>query len=178
MSGNAGTGRPRPVMETPRLLIRHFEDSDLACLAALYADAEIRRYFPEGVLSPAETSEELAWFRNGHPLHPELGLWAVIDKASGRFIGRCGLLPWTIDGRHEVEIAYLLDRRYWGLGLASEAARALVRHAFEKLDLDRLIALIDPRNLRSVHVASAAGLAFERHIVHDDMPCALYSIAR
>ena len=49
------------------------------------------------------------------------------ESMTGAFIGRCGLLPWTIDGRDEVEVAFMIDKAYWGQGLGTEAARALVR---------------------------------------------------
>ena len=65
------------VLETPRLLMRQFETGDLDSLATLYADTEIRRYFPEGVLTREETAEELEWFRNGHADDHRLGLWAA-----------------------------------------------------------------------------------------------------
>ena len=110
------------ILETDRLVLRHLERGDLDDLYALYADPEIRRYFPDGTLTREETLEELEWFTDGHPEHPQLGLWATIHKPSGRFIGRCGLLPWTIEGRPEVEVAYLLAQAYWGQGLATEAA--------------------------------------------------------
>lgn len=165
------------ILTTERLLLRHLEQRDLARLTMLYADPVVRRYFPEGVLSAAETEEELDWFRHGHPRDPRLGLWATVEKASGAFIGRCGLLPWTIDGVTEIEIAYLLDPAYWGRGLAAEAARALVRHGFETLGLRRLIALIDAENQASIRVAEAAGLRFERIAVLEDAPCAIYAVA-
>ena len=94
------------ILETERMIFRRLRPDDLDALAVLYRDPETRRYFPEGTLSRAETEEELDWFRNGHPEHPELGLWAAILKQTGAFIGRCGLLPWTIEGVDEVEIAY------------------------------------------------------------------------
>jgi RimJ/RimL family protein N-acetyltransferase len=90
------------ILETDRLVMRHLERDDLESLYALYRDPEIRRYFPEGTLTRDETREELEWFLDGHPEHPELGLWSTIHRPSGRFIGRCGLLPWTIDDRQEV----------------------------------------------------------------------------
>ena len=115
------------ILETERLLMRRLVASDLDDLYALYRDPEIRRYFPEGTLTLDETREELAWFLNGHPDHPELGLWATLHKATGAFIGRCGLLPWTIDGVDEVEIAYLIAKPWQRQGLGAEAARAPVR---------------------------------------------------
>lgn len=150
------------ILETERLILRRLVPDDLDTLAALYRDPEIRQYFPEGTLTYEETREELEWFLQGHPQHPELGLWATIHKATGRFIGRCGLLPWTIDQRPEVEIAYLLDKPFWGQGLATEAARGIMRHGFTQLRLPRLICLVDVRNQASVHVARRIGMELEQ----------------
>jgi len=164
------------VLETPRLMMRRLEPDDLDSLAVLYADPEVRRYFPEGILTREETAEELDWFRHGHPDDPRLGLWATIGKASGEFIGRCGLLPWKIDGRLETEIAYLIARTHWRQGFGAEAARALVTHGFDKLDLSRLIALVHPENVASAKTAQSAGLRLERMLTHDGAPCHLYAI--
>ena len=82
------------ILETNRLLLRHLNLDDLDELFALYSDPEMRQYFPEGVLTYEDTKEELEWHMHGHPKHPELGLWATIHKETGKFIGRCGLLPW------------------------------------------------------------------------------------
>src|SRR5262245_39459678 len=150
------------ILETERLLMRRLAPGDLDDLYALYRDPEIRRYFPEGTLTLEETREELTWFLNGHPDHPELGLWATLYKPSGAFVGRCGLLPWTIDGVDEVEIAYLIAKPWQRQGLGAEAARALVRHGFGTLGLKRLIALIDFDHQASIRTAISAGLAFEK----------------
>ena len=89
------------ILETERLLIRRLVASDLDDLYALYRDPEIRRYFPEGTLTLEETRDELAWFLNGHPDYPELGLWATIHKPTGQFIGRCGLLEGKVFRRDD-----------------------------------------------------------------------------
>jgi ribosomal-protein-alanine N-acetyltransferase len=148
---------------------------DLDSLFALYRDPEIRRYFPEGTLNYEETKEELVWFLNGHPQHPELGLWATILKENNRFIGRCGLLPWTIDGRPEVEVAYLIAKEYWGQGLGTEAAQGILDYGFEKLGLSRLICLIDAENLASIKVAKKIGMAFEKEGRDETGPFLVYS---
>lgn len=166
------------VLETPRLMMRRLEPRDLDSLAALYADPEIRRYFPEGVLTREETAEELDWFRDGHPHDPRLGLWATIEKASGDFIGRCGLLLWEIEGQREIEIAYLIARTHWRQGLGAEAARALVAYGSDTLGIHRLIALVHPDNVASARTAESAGLGFERALVIDGTPCHIYALAR
>lgn len=164
------------ILETERLLLRRFTPGDLDELARIYADPDVRRHFPEGVLTREEAREELEWFLEGHPDDPQLGLWAAIHKADERFIGRCGLLPWTIEGRVEIEVAYLIECDYWRQGLGVEAARGLVRHGFEALNLRRLISLIVPDNLASQRTAEKAGMAFEREIVLDDVRCLVYAI--
>jgi ribosomal-protein-alanine N-acetyltransferase len=164
------------ILETERLLLRRLVPEDLDALHALYSDPIVRQYFPEGTLSLEETREELEWFLNGHPRHPELGLWATIHKESGQFIGRCGLLPWTIDDQFEVEIAYMLGKEYWGQGLASEAAQGIARYAREQLGLTRLICLIDHDNAASIRVAEKTGMAFEKEGFDDKGPYVLYSM--
>ena len=164
------------ILETERLLLRRLIPNDLDALYDLYRDPEIRRYFPEGTLTYEETKEELEWFLNGHPDHPQLGLWATIHKESGRFIGRCGLLPWHIAGHDEVEVAYLLDRAYWGQGLGSEAAQAIAYYAFTELGLSRLICLIVPGNQASIRVATRMGMNLEKEIVDEFGPALVYAM--
>lgn len=169
------------ILETPRLLLRHLVMDDLSELFALYRDPEIRRYFPEGVLTLEETREELEWHMHGHPRHPELGLWATVHKDTGKFIGRCGLLPWEIDARLEIEIAYLLDKTFWGQGLATEAAGGIMDYGFETLGLSRLICLIDPHNFASQRVAEKIGMNLERKvdgIDGDNYPTLIYAIEK
>ena len=116
---------------------------------------------------------------NGHPRHPELGLWATIHKETGQFIGRCGLLPWEIDGKLEIEIAYLLDKHFWHQGLATEAAKGIMEYGFQELHLSRLICLIDPGNIPSQRVAERIGMTLERKvdgIDGDNFPTLIYSI--
>ncbi len=167
------------VLRTERLTLRRLVPDDLERLAELYADPEIRRYFPDGTRTREETREELEWFLHGHPRRPELGLWATVLTESGTFVGRCGLLPWTIDGRDEIELAYLLDKAYWGHGYATEAARGIVRYAFEELGLTRLISLVDPGNTASQRVAERVGMHLERRvggIDGDGIPTWIYAL--
>ena len=164
------------ILETKRLLLRRLVMNDLDNLFALYSDPEVRKYYPDGTLNYEETKEELEWFLNGHPRHPELGLWATILKETGQFIGRCGLLPWTIDGRDEVEVAYMIAKDHWRQGLGSEAAQGILQYGFEKLGLSRLICLIDKDNEASIKVATGMGMTFEKEVDDGQGPAQLYSI--
>ncbi|NQU30724.1 MAG: GNAT family N-acetyltransferase [Anaerolineae bacterium] len=164
------------ILETERLLLRHFIPDDMDALFALYRDPEMRRYFPDGTLTREETREEMEWYYNGHPKHPELGLWATTLKETGQFLGRCGLLPWTIDGVFEIEIAYMIDKRFWRQGFGAEAALGIRDYAFEKLGLTRLICLIDEENTASIKVAEKIGMTFEKEGEDELGPFHLYTI--
>jgi len=165
------------ILETERLTLRHLEMGDLDALYRLYRDPQIRAHFPDGTLTFAETREELEWFQDGHPNRPELGLWATVERCTGAFLGRCGLLPWTIDGQSEVELAYLIDKSRWGEGLATEAARGIIQHSRDDLALNRLICLIMPDNAASAAVATKVGMSFEREYTGEFGLCHIYSRA-
>jgi RimJ/RimL family protein N-acetyltransferase len=152
------------ILETEHLLLRHQEITDLDALWALYCKPEITRYIPDAPKTFEEARLELEWFLHGHPKYPELGLWATIYKDSGVFIGRCGLLPWLIEDKLEVEVAYTLAQDYWGRGLATEAAQAIMNYGFKKLLLPRLICLIDPENVASQRVAEKIGMSLEKKL--------------
>jgi RimJ/RimL family protein N-acetyltransferase len=163
------------ILETSRLLLRHQLPDDGDNLFALYCDPDVSKYIPDAPRTYEEAQKELEWHMNGHPEHPELGLWATIHKETGTFIGRCGLLPWTIGQHEEVEVAYLLAKAYWGQGLGTEVAQAIVHYAFEQLHLSRLICMIDPDNQASVKVAKNIGMTLEKEMQDNMGPYLMYS---
>jgi ribosomal-protein-alanine N-acetyltransferase len=167
------------ILETPRLILRHLVMDDLEKLFTLYSDSEIRRYFPDGVKNYKDTKDELEWYLNGHPEHPKFGLWATVHKETGIFIGRCGLLPWEIDGKLEIEVAYLIDKKFWHQGLATEAAAGILAYAFDNLNLSRIICLMHPANIASQRVAQRLGMTLEGSaddIAADNFPTLIYAI--
>ena len=169
------------ILETNQLILRHQVIEDLDDLWALYQNPNIAKYIPDAPLTREEAQKELEWHMNGYPKHPELGLWATIHKESGRFIGRCGLLPWEIDSQHEVEVAYTIAQEFWGQGLGTEAADGILRYAFGTLKLSRLICLIDPDNIPSQKVAEKIGMSLEKRvdgIDGDNLRTLIYSISR
>ena len=164
------------ILTTERLMLRHLAPADLEPLYALYRDPEMREFYPDGTRTLAETKEELDWFLNGHPRQPELGLWATIERSSGAFLRRCGLLPWEIDGVTEVELAFMIDKRRWRDGLATEAARGIIAYARDELKLPRVICLVMPGNEASAGVAMKVGMCFEREYSDEFGLCHIYSL--
>ena len=160
------------------MALRRLTMEDLGALAAIYRDADVRKYFPEGTLTYEQTKEELEWITDVYYGQYGFGLWATLLKETNEFIGRCGLLPWTIDGRQEVEVAYLITKAHWGRGLGTEAARAILAYGFGELHLSRLICLIDPAHEASAKVATKIGMSLEREAEIDGEPTLVYSAAR
>ena len=163
------------ILETKRVLLRHFQMDDIDPLYAVYCDPEVRKFIPDAPRSYRETQEELTYYLNCPPTFPQLGLWAAIDKISGQFIGRCGLLPWVIDQQKEVEVAYLIAKDYRNQGLATEVALAMVRYGFDQLNLTRLVCLIEHDNLASIKVAERIGMQFEKEGRDQIGPFMLYT---
>ena len=165
------------VLNTERLLLRHLEPDDLGALYALYRDPEIRRYYPDGTRTLLETKAEIEWFMDGHPHRPELGLWATVERESGEFLGRCGLSPWQIQGTDEVELAFMIKKERWREGLATEAARGIIKYASAGLGLRRLVCLVMPGNESSARVATKVGMIFEREHTDELGPVHIYALA-
>lgn len=167
------TTLPTKLLETERLLLRRLTPADLDLLAALYADPAVSQYMD--TTSYEETKAEIEWVIDIYDSQPGFGLWATIHKQTGDLIGRCGLLQWTVEDRPEVELAYLLAKAYWGQGLATEAAQALMAYAFDQLHLTRLVCFIDPPNHASIKVAQKIGMTLEKEIEIEGLPVLVYS---
>jgi RimJ/RimL family protein N-acetyltransferase len=164
------------ILTTRRLQLRRLVRDDLSPLYALYRDPEIRKHYPDGMRTLKETEEELEWFMQGHPRHPQLGLWATIERSTGEFLGRCGLLPWHIDGKDEVELAFMIRKERWREGFATEASLGIIDHAQHVLGLRRLVCLVMPGNVASAGVARKVGMSLEREFTAT-LGCHLYALA-
>jgi len=167
------------VTETKRLILRRFTPEDAADNYRIYTDPDNMRFMgrrPDAV--ELERQHILRHIANCYDRH-DFGLWAVVLKENDRLIGRCGLLYHQIEGTREAEVTYLIDRHYWGRGLATEAAREVVELGFEKYELPRLVAVINPENVASVRVAEKVGMRYERDVNFQDFGrVAMYAKAR
>lgn len=148
---------------------------DLDALFALYSDTDVKKYVYEEAMNFEETKEELEWIIKVYSEQPGFGLWATIYKETSEFIGRCGLLQWTIEELPEVELTYMLSKKYWGQGLGGEVTQALMQYGFEQLNLSRLICCIDKENQASIRVAQKIGMNFEKEVNTGEGPELLYS---
>ncbi|POZ63531.1 GNAT family N-acetyltransferase [Chromobacterium alticapitis] len=145
-------------IETERLLLRQWRDSDLAPLTEMNRDPQVMRYFPD-LLTPEQSRE--AWERmRGWIDEHGWGLWAVEEIASGGFIGLVGLavprvaLPFMPC----VEVGWRLRPQAWGRGYASEAAKRALALAFDELARDEVVSFTSLLNLPSQRVMRRIGM--------------------
>ena len=149
-------------LETLRMWLRPLAKADLDILAEIYSAPEVMRYrLISQPVSRKQTQEMLASYL-AHWEQYGFGRWATIYKANQWLIGHCGLE--YLASLNEVEVNYLLAREYWGQGLATESAIALLRYGFESLQVERLVALAKPENLASRRVMEKIGMQYEKTI--------------
>jgi len=157
-------------LETPRLLLRRWRSDDLDGFAAVNAQPEVMRYIHDGrTLDRAATAERIATYQRHWDEHG-YGLYAVEVKETGELAGFTGLavpvfLPEIMPA---VEIGWRLGRAYWGRGLATEAAQAVVAHTRAELGLQRLVSIHVVGNEASARVMVKLGMALERETVQPD----------
>jgi RimJ/RimL family protein N-acetyltransferase len=104
------------------------------------------------------------------------GLWAVEERQSSAVIGRIGLI--YPEGWPGLEIGWALAQSHWGKGYATEGAKAAVNWAFEHLEIDELISLIDPENVKSASVAERIGETLKEQIVFRGKPINVYALQK
>lgn len=145
---------------TQRLAFRQMTPDDLDDMAALLGDPEVMRYYPR----PKDRDEALAWIGWNQRLYRDegFGLWLITLRATGEFVGDCGLTPQEIEGITDLEVGYHVRADLQGRGYATEAAAACRDYARDVLAAKRLIAIIHPDNVPSQRVAHKIGLTHER----------------
>jgi RimJ/RimL family protein N-acetyltransferase len=156
---------PASELPTARLLLRPWRDADRDAYADLNADPRVMEYFP-APLSRAESEAGAARIR-AHFEAQGFGLWAVEVAGGSPFVGFIGLAVPSFAAHFTpaIEIGWRLAHAVWGLGYATEGARAVVRFAFERLGLAEIVSMTVPANLRSRRVMEKLGM---RHDPADD----------
>jgi [ribosomal protein S5]-alanine N-acetyltransferase len=164
------------VLQTERMALRQMEMGDVDDLMGIFSDPVAMRYYPN--TKSRQEAEE--WVRRAQESYRDhgFGLWVAVLEDSGEFVGQCGLTVQEVEGKNEVEIGYLFLRRFWGRGLATEAARAARDHGFHTLGYARLISLIDPGNLASRRVAEKVGLTLEKEVEKWGKRICVYAIRK
>ena len=161
-----GPSLPTPTLHTARLRLRPFDDADANDLFALHSNAYVLRYWDAPPWS--ERARAKRFITACRQMAQEgTGARLAVDRVSdGAFIGWCSLNRWNPDYR-SASLGYCFDDAAWGHGYATEAARALLRWAYDTLDLNRVQAETDTRNVASARVLEKLGFVREGTLRED-----------
>lgn len=159
-------------LATERLMFRDWTAADLAAFHAICADRSVMQFVGDG--EPWSTERAEQFIRHACEMSQTLGFcqWPVIHKETSTLIGFCGFVP-TDDG---AEIGWRLAKESWGQGLATEAARAVLKHGFETLGFQRVIATVQSPNLASIRVVEKLGMKAESRFPRNGREVILFSI--
>jgi RimJ/RimL family protein N-acetyltransferase len=164
------------VLETERLRLRWFRESDFEQFCKMTFDAEVMRFLGDGKPLDALTTWRQMAAIMGHWYFRGYGIWAAEEKSTGNLVGRIGFMNPV--GWPGFELGWTLARASWGKGYATEGARRALEYAFTEMDRDHVISLIAPANVASARVAERLGekVEGETQVMGNDV--LIYGISR
>ncbi len=159
-------------LDTERLMFRDWYASDLEPFHSICSDPSVMQFVGDGEPWSLELTEQFV--ARAREMSQTFGYcqWPVIHKAGSALIGFCGFVP----ASGGAEIGWRLAKEYWGRGLATEAARAVLKHGFETLGFQRIIATVQVPNLASIRVVEKLGLKPESRFHRNGRELILFSI--
>ena len=164
------------LIETERLLLRKFRESDFEDYFQIFSDPEVTRFIGNGkAMARSEAWMSMARIF-GHWQLRGYGILAVEERASKVVMGRIGFL--NPEGWPGFELGWILNRNYWGKGYATEGAKAVLDYGFRELKRDRIVSLIHPGNIRSIRVAEKLGEELQDKAKVDGKEVLVYGIDR
>jgi len=152
-----------PTINTPRISLRPISEADVDAFYTVYSNPEVMRYWSTPPLPNRDAaSRQIADIHEGFKRH-ELLKWAIALRNSDMLIGTATLFHPDFSNRRS-EIGYALGRAHWGNGYMQEALKAVIDFAFEKLELHRIEADVDPRNTASIRTLERLGFQREGYL--------------
>lgn len=164
-------------IETERLRLRPLKADDLELFVDLDSDPEVMRYLTGGAPQSREHYEKrVPELLKYMAENPGLGLWPTYLKETNEFIGWYILRHMPDNG--EVEVGFRIKKKFWGKGYSTEAGKALIKHGFETVGLEKIAAIVDPENLASQAVIKKIGLKQKGTGVWYGMECLYFELEK
>jgi len=167
-----------PTIQTDRMVLRAIEPDDFEpYFEQIFSDGAVMRWLGGDGQPRSRENAQLAFARLSDPERDERDrFWVAVDRASGDLVGHAVLQ--RLDKSGLIEVGYALGQRWWGLGLATEAARALVDYGFSALGLDLITGVARPANAASRRVLEKAGLTYVGMRRYYEKDLVYYELAR
>ena len=149
-----------PIITTPRIVLRWISEDDIDSLYEIFSNRHVMRYWSTVPLPNREAAVALQREIAGGNESETMFKWGIALRDSNKIIGTTTLFNLNLDNGR-AELGYAMARAYWGKGYMNEALKALISHAFEVMELRRLEADVDPRNVASVSTLERLGFQRE-----------------
>lgn len=159
---------------TERLRLRPIGDGDIDDLHRLWIDPDVRRYLWDGRIIARDAVEEIVAASIHSFRERGFGFYAIFFRDAVELIGFCGLR--MFEDNEQVELLYGVHPHHWGAGIANEAATDVLRDAFQRVGVQRVIAATDTPNQRSVSVLQRLGMSFEERREFHGLDTVFYSM--
>lgn len=167
---------PAIILTTERLVVRELAETDAEALYLLHNEPEIKKYLIDAPLSTDEEKDRLkAYIKNVYGYYG-FGLWGVFLREGGRLIGQCGIEYKMLDDRAIYELGYLLSKDYQGKGYALEFASAVAAYCFDRLGIEKITAVIEKDNHRSVNLAWRLGMKKVSECIRSNKECHVFEL--
>ncbi|HTH82209.1 MAG TPA: GNAT family N-acetyltransferase [Mucilaginibacter sp.] len=160
---------------TNQLIIREFLPDELELHLHHFDDEMVARYIPK-----RSRQERINIFNHalaGYLTTKSTGMWGIFSKSTGDFIGGCLLRPFNNEPG-VIELGYSIEAKYWGQGIGTEMAKAMVIHGFADKSITTIVALTDQDNTGSRRVLEKAGFTQQDNLIREGEELAFYNIAR
>jgi len=167
-------------IETERLIIRDLEEIDAQGIFKLDSDPKVHEFLCKKPIKTIKEAQAVINVIRKHYLENGIGRWAIIDKNTNEFMGWAGIKyeQELRKGFNYYDLGYRLRSKYWGKGIATEAATECLKYGFDKLNLDTICAAVNIDNLASDQILKKIGLRFIETFEFDGILCNWYAIKK
>jgi len=151
------------IAETPRLALRTFDESDVADFFKIVSDSQNMSFWP----APFDLSKTKGWIQRSidNFNKNQLSRFALVLTETGELIGDCGFINLNVNGKDEWDLGYIIDKAFWGKGMATEAASAALGYG-RKMGLRRIVANMAVDHLASKRVAEKIRMKLECEFIN------------
>jgi ribosomal-protein-alanine N-acetyltransferase len=163
------------IAQTPQFVIRNFKPDEEEAYLSLFDDEQVLIHIPK-----RSRKENMNIFRNAlndYAARKTLGRWGLFNNGDNEYIGLCLLKNFNGEAG-KIELGYVLSRKYWGKGIASEMAHKMVAYAFTHTDAQELVAITTLGNIASQRVLEKAGFKRMDNIISAGEEVAYFRIEK
>lgn len=157
-------------IETKRLKLKLLTENDLDDLVQLNLDPEVRAFFPDRIQNREQTKKRMLELIGNYTKH-HLPQFIMLEKESNAFLGRCGF---SLTEENEEEVGYLIHKKYWGKGYATEALNALINWANKNINRQYIIAFSPTAHIASQRVMEKCDMILYKIDIAHGVKCKFY----